>query len=389
MGALDGLRVIEAGLLVQAPQATATLAEWGADVVKVELPRIGDQSRWIPVTPDDPRSAYFTGCNRGKRSVTIDLRTDDGRELFLRLAETADVVVSNFSPGTMEGWGLGDDDVRARNPRIVYATGTTFGTEGDGSRREGADLSAQAAGGLIASTGRPGQEPTPVGVTIADHIAAQNLVGGILAALYARDRTGEGQAVATSLLGGQIWAQASEFTASLLRGAPVGRADRGHELIPGIYGIFPTADGWIAIVGVPLVLRATFFDTIGRPDLNERFGTRPQVWADEKAELWPLLDEALATDTTAGWAARFRDAGIRHAPVRDHAAVIADPEVWANGYLVNVDGVDVVPTPVSFSRTPGLPSAAVPELGEHTDDVLSELGLTADDLTRLRATGAI
>jgi len=232
VGALDGVKVVEAGLLVQGPQAAATLGEWGADVIKVELPGIGDQSRWLPVQPGDSRSGWFIGLNRGKRSVTVDLRTPDGREIFLRLAEWADVVITNFSPGTLEGWGLGYDDVAARNPRIVYAAGSTFGTEGTDASREGADLSAQAAGGLISTTGRDGQEVTPVGVTIADHVASQNLVSGVLAALLARERTGRGQRVTTSLLGGQIWAQAAEYTGYVLRGRPGGRANRGHGLIP-------------------------------------------------------------------------------------------------------------------------------------------------------------
>src|SRR4051794_19381332 len=180
MGALDGIKVIEAGLLVQGPQAAATLGEWGADVIKVELPGFGDQSRWLPVEPGDGRSAYFIGCNRGKRSVTVDLRTDNGREVFLRMAERADVVISNFKPGTMDEWGLGYEAVAARNARVVYATGSTFGTEGPDAPREGADLSGQAAGGLISTTGTDDGEPTPVGVTIADHIASQNLVSGIL-----------------------------------------------------------------------------------------------------------------------------------------------------------------------------------------------------------------
>src|SRR3954465_15189280 len=142
MGPLDGVKVIEAGLLVQGPQAAATLGEWGADVVKVELPGFGDQSRWLPVQPGDGRSAYFIGCNRGKRSVTIDLRTADGRDVFLRLAEWADVVITNFAPGTMAAWGLAYDDVAVRNPRVIYAAGSTYGTQGTDATREGADLSA-------------------------------------------------------------------------------------------------------------------------------------------------------------------------------------------------------------------------------------------------------
>jgi crotonobetainyl-CoA:carnitine CoA-transferase CaiB-like acyl-CoA transferase len=388
MGALDGVKVIEAGLLVQGPQAAATLGEWGADVIKVELPGFGDQSRWLPVQPGDARSAYFIGCNRGKRSVTVDLRTAEGREVFLRLVEWADVAITNFAPGTMEAWGLGYDDVAARNPRLVYAAGSTFGTEGSDAAREGADLSGQAAGGLISTTGRDGHEVTPVGATIADHIAGQNLVGGILAALFAREKSGRGQRVTTSLLGGQIWAQASEYTGCLLRGAPAGRANRGHPLIPGLYAIFRTADGWIAVVGIVGPLRATFFEVVGRPELAERFA-QPLYWEEEKAELFPLLDEAFEAETTAVWCERLCAAGLRHAPVRDHGEVVADPNVWANGYLVNVDGIDVVAAPVGFSATPARPSAVAPELGQHTEEVLLDLGYSWEDITRLQEAGAV
>jgi crotonobetainyl-CoA:carnitine CoA-transferase CaiB-like acyl-CoA transferase len=388
VGALDGVKVVEAGLLVQGPQAAATLGEWGADVIKVELPGIGDQSRWLPVQPGDGRSGWFIGLNRGKRSVTVDLRTPDGREVFLRLAEWADVVITNFSPGTLEAWGLGYEDVAARNPRVVYAAGSTFGTEGTDASREGADLSAQAAGGLISTTGRDGGEVTPIGVTIADHVASQNLVSGVLAALLARERTGRGQRVTTSLLGGQIWAQAAEYTGYVLRGRPGGRANRGHPLIPGLYGIFRTADGWIAVVGIVGPLRPAFFEVIGRPELDARF-PQPLLWDEDKAELFPLLDDAFAAATTAEWCDRLRAAGLRHAPVRDHAEVFADPNAWANGYFATVDGVDVVAAPVAFSATPAQPPAIAPELGQHTEEVLLTLGYTWDDIARLQDAKAI
>ena len=185
MGPLDGVRVLEAGLLVQGPQAALTMQEWGADVVKIELPGFGDQSRWLPIARGDRRSAFFAAYNRGKRSMSIDLRVPKGRDLFLHLVEDADVVITNFKPGTMEGWGLGYADAAARNERIIYAMGSSFGTKGPDAAREGADLSAQAAGGLISTTGGKGADPSAIGATIADHIAGQNLLSGILAALYA------------------------------------------------------------------------------------------------------------------------------------------------------------------------------------------------------------
>jgi len=392
VGALDGIRVIDAGLLVQGPQAAAALGAWGAEVIKVELPGIGDQARWLPVRPGDFRSAYFTACNRGKRSLTLDLRNEQGREVFLRLAQTADVVITNFKPGTMEDWGLGYDAVAAHNPRVVYATGSTFGSLGPDAAREGADLSGQAAGGLISTTGMRGGDVTPVGATIADHIASQNLVGGILAALLSRERTGRGQRIETSLVGGQIWAQASEITGYLLTGEISGRANRGNRLIPGLYAIFKTADGWIAIVGVVGPARQLFFETIGRPDLNDRF-PQPLYWDEEKAELFPILDEVFSTRPTAEWCAVLRAAGLRFAPVRDHAEVVADPSVWTNGYLAVVEGNDgetkVVAPPVRFSATPAAPAADPPELGQHTEEVLLEIGYSWDDIGRFRDGGVI
>ena len=391
-GALAGIRVIEAGLHVQGPQAAATLGDWGADVIKVELPGFGDQSRWLPVAEGESRSAYFIACNRGKRSVTLDLRVPDGRDIFLRLAATADVIITNFKPGTMESWGLGYAEVSARNPRVVYASGSTYGTQGPDAGREGADLSGQASGGLISTTGRPGGEPTPVGAVVADHIAAQNLVGGIVAALYARERSGRGQHVETSLLGGQIWAQASEYTAHLLTGRPAGPANRGSPMIPGLYGIFPTADGWIAIVGVVGPARTVFYETIGRPELADQF-PEPLYWADTKSRLFPILDDVFRTRTTSAWSDVLRAAGLRFAPVRTHTDVIADPAVWDNGYLATVDGPAgeerVVAAPVRFSDTPARPSVFAPELGQHTEEVLLEAGLSWDEISALRDSGSI
>ena len=167
--ALHGIRVLDLGILVQGPQAAAMLADMGADVVKIERPGIGDHSRYIFVSDEDNRSAFFTACNRGKRSVAIDLTTDEGTVALQRLARQSDVVISNFSSGTMDRLGLGYDQLREVNPRLVWAAGNTFGSKGDDAHREGADLAAQCAGGLISTTGQDGAVPTPVGVTIADH----------------------------------------------------------------------------------------------------------------------------------------------------------------------------------------------------------------------------
>jgi formyl-CoA transferase/CoA:oxalate CoA-transferase len=395
-GALAGIRVLEPGLLVQGPQASALLAQLGADVVKIELPGFGDQSRWLPaLPPDELRSPYFWGCNRGKRSLALDLRVPAGRDAFLRLAEEADVVVSNFKPGTMEAWGLGYEDVAARNPRIVYATGSTFGPVGPDAEREGADISAQASGGLISATGRDDGEPTPVAVTIADHIASQNLVAGVLAALVARGRTGRGQRVDVSLLGGQIWAQASEYTYYFLTQRNPGRPNRGHPLIAGLYGIFPTSDGWLAITGVVLAKRDDFYQRIGVPEVltDPRFAS-PLLPMDAKMALFDIVAGALSQKTTAEWCASLHEGGHRFAPVRTYSEVAADPQAWENGYLARVPGpdgndVELVGTPIRMSDTPTRVLAEVPELGQHTEEVLLEGGFTWDDITALREAGAI
>jgi len=395
MGPLDGIRVLEAGLLVQGPQASLTMLEWGAEVIKVELPGFGDQSRWLPISREDRRSAFFTAYNRGKRSITIDLRVPLGREIFLRMVETADVVITNFKPGTMDDWGVGYTAASGRNQRIIYAMGSSFGTEGPDAAREGADLSAQAAGGLISTTGGGGNDPSPIGATVADHISGQNLLAGVLAALYARERTGRGQLVETSLLGGQIWAQAGEYTRYLMSGQPSGPSGRSHPMIPGIYGVFPTSDGWIAIVGVAGAARDLFYRTIGRPDLIDRFH-HLLYFEDDKTQLWPILDRVFATRSTAEWCRLLGAAGLRFAPVRGHAEVADDPGVTANGYIQRVEdpeapgsGTDVVRAPVRFSEPQPAVRTHVPELGQHTEEVLLEIGYSWDDIVALSAAGAI
>ncbi len=393
--ALEGVRVVEAGLLVQGPQAAALLGQLGADVIKVELPNIGDQSRWIPVGPTDFRSAYFTACNRGKRSVTLDLRHERGREAFLRLIDSADVLITNFQPGTMDAWGVGYDALHERNPRLVYAAGSAFGALGPDSSRTGADLSAQASGGLINGTGVEGGDPTPVPATIADHISSQNLVSGVLAALLVRERTGRGQRVDVSLLGSQIWAQASEYTYYLLTGSTPGRANLGHPMIPGIYGIFPTSDGWIAVVGVVGAQRASFFELLGRPEVtaDPRFAS-PLLYEPQKSELFAILSDAFSERTTAEWCDALAAADIRYAPVRDYSEVAADPQVWANGYLRVIEDeagaeAKVVGSPIALSDNPLSVGGGVPTLGQHTEEVLLELGFSADEIGALRDAGGI
>jgi len=274
----------------------------------------------------------------------------------------------------------------------VYVAGTGFGPDGPYVDRPGQDLLIQSMTGLAAYGGRRGDPPTPSGSSIVDASTALLLAFSAMVGLFHRERTGRGQRIETSLVGGQIWAQASEITGYLLTGEISGRANRGNRLIPGLYAIFKTADGWIAIVGVVGPARQLFFETIGRPDLNDRF-PQPLYWDEEKAELFPILDEVFSTRPTAEWCAVLRAAGLRFAPVRDHAEVVADPSVWTNGYLAVVEGNDgetkVVAPPVRFSATPAAPAADPPELGQHTEEVLLEIGYSWDDIGRFRDGGVI
>lgn len=394
MGVLTGIRVIDLSIIVQGPQAAQVLADMGADVVKVELPNVGDLARWLPITVEDRRAPYFIACNRGKRCATLDLRTEGGRTALLKMAESADIVVSNFKPGTLESWGLSYEEVAAVNPRIIYATGSAFGPDGPDAEREGADLAGQAAGGLISTTGTDSGEPTPNGAVIADHIASQNMVIGILGALLVRQSSGVGQRIDVSLLGGQIWAQASEYTAYLLSGTVPGRSNRGHPLLKSVYRIFPTADGWIAMVGIPAFLWPGFCRAIERPDLADdpRFNVLLPAEADLKV-LFPILDGIFAARTTAEWSDRLVAEQQRFAAVYDYAQVAAWEQSVVNGYLVDIDHPQwghqrMVGTPIRMSATPLEPSYDVYDLGQHTEEVLLEAGFTWDEIADLRARGA-
>ncbi len=394
-GALDGIRVLDLSTLVQGPQAAALLHDLGAEVIKIELPEVGDVGRHVAVIPEIGHSAVFVACNRGKRSITVDLRTSDGKRVLERLVEQSDVLLSNFKPGTLDEWGLGYEHLSSINPRLIWAAGSFLGPVGPDATAEGADMVGQASGGIISTTGDDGGPMTPVGALIADHCGSQNLSNGILAALFARERTGHGQRVDVSLVGGQIWAQASEYTHYMLSGEQAGRSNGGHPLVNALYGIFATSDGYLAIAGCPEHLWPGMVRAVERPDLhdNPRFGayfTTEEI----RAELREVFTEIFATRTTAEWAERLSAEEQRFAPVRSHAEVVADPQMAANNYIVEVDhpewGSKKLPgCPITMSGTPTRWGTEVAELGQHTEEVLVEFGFSWDEIGALRDAGAL
>ena len=395
MGALEGIRVVDVGLLVQGPQAGQTLRDLGAEVIKVELPGLGAMARWIPISMEDLRTPYFEACNRGKRSITIDLRVAEGANIFRKLVDTADVLVANFKPGTLEAWGLSYEALSKSNPGLIYAMGSTFGPEGKGADREGADLAGQAAGGLISTTGSDGEPPTPVGATIADHIGSMNMTVGILAALFSRNVTGKGQRIDVSLLGGQIYAQASEYTAYLMTGEVPGRSNGGHPLLPMAYGVLETADGYIALVGVLPDKRQALYEAAGVPELIEDERFAPIIYTTEiRQELFRLLADGFKAKTTDEWAAILDRIEVRYAPVNDYEQAASDPLVITNKYIVELEDFNgetrrVVGSPIKMSDTPTSPSASAPELGQHTEEILLELGYSWEQIGEMRDLQAI
>lgn len=393
MGVLDDYTVLDLAVLVQGPQAAATMHDLGASVIKVELPDMGDLGRVITVSEDDPRSPYYEACNRGKRSVTLDLRTPGGKTVIERLVTEADVLIHNFVPGTMEAWGLSYEALSAINPRLVYATGSSFGPVGEKSTREGADMTGQSEGGLMFATRIDGGPPIINGAVIADHVGCQNMVSGVLAALLHREKTGVGQRVDVSLVGGMVYAQASEITYTLLTGQNPQRTHSGHAVIQSLLHTVAAADGWVHVLSGTGPGWPAFAAALDRPDLadEERFHALI-LTPDARAEVVAAIDAAFPTKTVAEWEAVLGQLGVRYGVVRDYESIADDPAMYENGYLRRVDHPDgprcVVGTPIRMSATPLAPGAVAPELGQHTEEVLLEHGFTWDDIEALRTDGA-
>jgi crotonobetainyl-CoA:carnitine CoA-transferase CaiB-like acyl-CoA transferase len=393
-GALDGLLVVDLSRILAGPYCTMTLGDLGARVIKIEEPGQGDDTRtWGPPFWHGT-STYFLAVNRNKESVTLDLKHADARAALWRLIERADVLVENFRPGTLERLGFGWDACRARNPRLVYASISGYGVTGPEATRPGYDLIAQGEGGVMSLTGEPDGTPMKAGVSQADVVAGLWALSGILAALVARGRTGEGQRVDASLLDGQLGLLAYHATNFWGAGEPPERLGNRHpNLTP--YGTFPCADGWITIGAGNDTLFAKLCTALDAPELVARteFATNPSRLAHRDA-----LERELSARTRPLAAeealARLRAAGVPGGRVRSVPEALAAAQTIAREMVVplahpSIPDFRVVGTPVKLSATPGRPRTAPPALGEHTERVLAELGHDAAAIARLRAAGAI
>ena len=395
-GPLDGIKVLDMSQWQQGPYATVLLSDFGADVIKVERPHYGDAGRhgFGGLNPDEVAPDFFAH-NRGKRGITVDLAHPRGREVILKLGEQADVCVHNFRFGIMEKLGLGYDAFRERNPGIIYAHASGSGTKGPDTERPMFDIVAQALGGIMSVNGEEGNPPSPVGTFIADQSGATMLAVAILAALVAKERSGVGQSVDVSLLGSQVALQTCEITHHLFKKELPRRAGRGHPHLGVLWNTFPASDGYFTLAGVREDLWAEFCDLIGEPSLatDDRFNT-VAARAQNRGPLIERLDAVFACNTIDHWTAVLSGIDLACGRVRTYEEVVNDPQVLANEYITELEhpemgSVRIVNTPISFSETPAQPRGLAPELGQHTEEILLELGYDWPDIIALREADAV
>jgi crotonobetainyl-CoA:carnitine CoA-transferase CaiB-like acyl-CoA transferase len=378
-GALDGLRVLDLTQVMAGPFCTMLLADLGADVIKIENPRAGDQTRrsWgYAVHGEDSRA--FLALNRNKRSVCLDLKQADDLAAFLRLAESADIVVENFRPGVTKRLGVDYDTLAAHNPGLIYASVSGFGQTGPYADRPGYDLIAQAMSGVMSITGTPGGTPVKCGLPVGDLGAGMFCALGIVAAVHARTRTGEGQYVETSLfeaaLAMSVW-ESTEYWATGQVPQALGSANR----MSAPYQALRTKDGYLTLGANNERLWQRLCSVLEVTELltDPRFVTNPDRMAN-RDELAAVLETRLSTATTDEWVTLLLDAGVPAGPIQDYRQVLdEDPHVKARGMVQEVDHpvegrVRVLGSPVRMSRTPTRIRRHPPLLGEHTEEVLGE-----------------
>ncbi len=392
-GPLAGLRVLELANFMAGPFCGLILADLGADVIKVEPPGTGDLTRQTPPFQNG-ESAGFLALNRNKRSLTLNLKHPTGRDLFLRLVETADVLIENFRPGTMADLGLDYPTLAARNPRLVYCAISGFGQTGPERDRPGLDLIVQAMSGLMSLTGEPDRPPVKIGVPLADLTTALFAANGIQAALRARDRLGVGQYLDLSLFESALALAVWETSSYFATGQVPHRLGTAHRN-GAPYQAFPTADGFITIGAPSQRLFERLCAALDLPDLltDPRFATP----ADRKANEQPLAEIISARtrrEPSAVLLDRLQRAGVPAGPIWTIAEALASPQVAARGLIWETEHpsagpVRLVGSPLHLSQTPATLRRPAPRLGEHTAEVLGALGLGPQEVERLRTEGVV
>ncbi len=389
---LEGLRVLDCSRVIAGPYAAMLMGDLGADVIKLERPGRGDDFRAI--RGDGGMSAAFAAVNRNKRGIAVDLGHPDGRGVAFELARRADVLIENFLPGVAERQGLGYAAVSAVNPGIVYASVTGFGQDGPLARRPGYNLIAQGMSGIMALTGQPGDPPTRSGGSISDLAASYLTFGMVQAALVYRGRTGRGQHLDVNLLASTIGMLPDPVALYFDTGKRPGReGNRNPNLTPA--EAYRTGDGYMNVVLLNPDQWERFCGVLGDPVLrtDPRFATNTERLAHH-AEMKARVEAVLATDSTAEWVARFEKAQIAAGPIYEFDEVFEDPQARHLGVIAEMaqpgyGTVRMVNFPVRASATPARLTRPAPLLGEHTAEVLGELGLAPEEIQRLAGVGAI
>ncbi len=406
--ALDGIKVLDLSRVLAGPWCTQILADLGADVVKVERPGAGDDTRhWGPPFlkdtdgNDTTQASYFTACNRNKRSVTIDMATAQGQALIRQLAAEADILVENFKVGGLQAYGLDHASLCALNPRLIYCSVTGFGQDGPYAERAGYDLMIQAMSGMMSITGRadgePGGGPMRVGVALTDLFTGVYASTAILAALNVRHQTGLGQHIDMALLDVGLAILANQAAGFLNTGSTPQRQGNSHpSLAP--YQDFPTADGTMLLAIGNDGQFKRFCDAVGHPEWAQdpRFASNT-LRVQHRTTLIPAMEAVTRTRSTADWVTLLEDKAVPCGPINTIAQAFDDPQVIARGLRVELprdasDGVATIASVASPLRLAGNPPVlrrAPPALGQHTDEVLSGLGLDAAAIAALRAQGVV
>ena len=401
---LAGLRVFDLTRILAGPTCTQLLGDLGAEVVKIERPGQGDDTRkWGPPYVQDKdgndteTSAYYLSSNRNKRSVTLDIASEEGQRLARQLIQESDIVVENFKAGGLKKYGLAYDDVKEIAPHIIFCSITGFGQTGPYASRAGYDYLAQGMGGIMSLTGEPDGEPMKVGIGIADIMCGMYASSAILAALHHRHKTGEGQHIDLALLDTQVSWLTYEGLNYLTSGElPKRRGNEHPNIVP--YKTMPASDGYFILAVGNDSQFAKFCDEAGRPELaqDDRFATNAARVRNREA-LYPMLDAITAERPLQDWVDALNARGVPSGPVNTLDRVFADPQIQHREMQIQMDypeaakgKIDLIGNPIGFSRTPVSYRQPPPKMGAHTDAVLSEaLGLSAEELSALRERGVI